>query len=486
MLKAFALLIAACFSAALASAQTAHFTPERVAKIEALIEARMADTKLPGAALVLVENGETVYVRGFGVTEQGGAPITPDTIFAIGSISKSFLASAVIQDVEAGLIDLDAPIGTYIPWFKTRTRNSGDKITVRHLLTHTSGLSTHDGNIGQVASNRAPAALEQAVRDLARLRLTSKPGTRFEYSNANYKILGHMLERQHNKLFAQIIREAVFEPTGMTQSSILRPDADDQANPHRYHFTNPRKTSFHPGAAGAPPGGVYTSASDIGRYLNAMLRLDDEPGGLWTTALIEPRVDVSSETEYGLGWMVEGPANDPFVYHSGMNPGYSAYAGFAPQRGLGYAILTNASQGQLGGDIRGLLRGVHSLVLDRDPPAPASFKTMQTVFVGLVGLGLVLLVWIAIFAARLFKGKITPKPRKGWGRLGPAILSLGLAAIAFATLSAIPHSVGAPIDAIRLFNPDIGWTLTLVGGLAALWLFTRQFVFIALHWIKFR
>ena len=485
MLKALTLLIAASLSAVFASAQTAHFTPERVAQIEAYIEARMADTKLPGAALVLVENGETVYVRGFGVTGHDDAAVTPDTIFAIGSISKSFLANAVIQDVEAGLIDLDAPIATYIPWFETRTRNSGDKITVRHLLNHTSGLSTHDGNIGQDATNRAPAALERSVRGIASLRLHSKPGTRFEYSNANYKILGHMLERLHNKTYAQIIREAVFDRAGMTRSTILRADADDQASPHRYRFTSPHQTGFHAGAESAPQGGVYTSASDMGRYLGAMLRGLDAPDGLWRPTLIEPRVEAFPEAAYGLGWMVEGPEGDPFVYHSGMNPGFSAHAGFAPQRGLGYAILTNASQGQLGGDVSGLLRGVHSLVLARDPPAAKTFKTMRTIFAALVGLGLALLIWIAIFAARLLKGKITPKPRKGWGRLGPALLSLGLAVLAFATLSAIPRSSGAPLDVIRLFNPDIGWALTLVGGLAALWLITRQFVFIALRWIKF-
>jgi CubicO group peptidase (beta-lactamase class C family) len=118
----------------------AQETPE-LAAIDAYIEAHMAKHQIPGLALSIVHNDEVVYTQGYGVTGPGGPPVTPQTPFIIGSTSKSFTALAIMQLVEADEIELDATVQTYLPWFTMADAKAAKLITIRHLLTHSSGLS---------------------------------------------------------------------------------------------------------------------------------------------------------------------------------------------------------------------------------------------------------------------------------------------------------------------------------------------------------
>ena len=138
----------------------------RFARIESFVRDEMAAQRIPGLALGIVEGDRVAYTRGFGTADESGAAVTPQTPFIIGSVSKSVTALAVMQLVEAGKIELDAPVQRYLPWFRVGNDEASAKITVRHLLNHTSGLSTKTGRSFQGNGDTTDTALERAVRKL--------------------------------------------------------------------------------------------------------------------------------------------------------------------------------------------------------------------------------------------------------------------------------------------------------------------------------
>src|SRR6266567_6127103 len=163
-----------------------------IASIDAYISAQMQANHIPGMALGLVHNDQVVHLRGFGRADQSGRVVTPQTPFLIGSLTKSFTAMAIMQLVEAGKIDLDAPVQRYLPWFRVADLTASASITVRHLLSHTSGISRYVGRV-QFASN-GNATADQRVRELAAVDLTHPPGEVFQYSNSNYVVLGLLIQ----------------------------------------------------------------------------------------------------------------------------------------------------------------------------------------------------------------------------------------------------------------------------------------------------
>jgi CubicO group peptidase (beta-lactamase class C family) len=155
--------------------------------IEAYITAQMRVARLPGLAMAVVKGDRIIHLRGYGVADPAGRPVTPQTPFIIGSLTKSFTALAIMQMVEAGKLELDAPVRHYIPWFRLSDLQASAHITPRHLLNHTSGISRYVGR--QLLAGKGGATIEQRVRELRTVALTKPVGSTFQYSNVNYLIL---------------------------------------------------------------------------------------------------------------------------------------------------------------------------------------------------------------------------------------------------------------------------------------------------------
>ena len=162
-------------------AQGAQGPNPDLAAIDAFVEAQMDRHRIPGLALAITKGDRIVHLQGYG-SAGDGRPVTPQTPFHIGSISKSFTALAVMQLVEQGEVDLDAPVRAYLPWFQVADEGASQAITVRHLLHQTSGLAEET----YMADLPADATLERAVRDLRRAEPVDPPGTSFHYFNQNY------------------------------------------------------------------------------------------------------------------------------------------------------------------------------------------------------------------------------------------------------------------------------------------------------------
>jgi CubicO group peptidase (beta-lactamase class C family) len=158
------------------NASRAHQSETDFAAIDAYVTEQMNDLGIPGMALGIVQDGQIAHLQGFGVADSSGRAVTPQTPFYIGSVTKSFTALAVMQLVEAGKVDLDAPVQTYLPWFELADKEASAKITVRNLLNQVSGFSTKDGNRFLPSQQ----GLEETVRGLNIIQLTQPVGTLFQ------------------------------------------------------------------------------------------------------------------------------------------------------------------------------------------------------------------------------------------------------------------------------------------------------------------
>lgn len=173
-----------------ALAQSPVFDAALRERIDAFVESERQDSGIPGIALAIVNSGGVAHVRGFGHNGQG-QPISADTPFPIGSLTKSFTALLVRQAIEAGQLEADAPVQRYLPWFRVADTEASSHITLRHLLNQTSGFSRADGLAPLLQGSTV--GIEDLARGLGKVSLNRPVGERFEYSNLNFVLLGAVL-----------------------------------------------------------------------------------------------------------------------------------------------------------------------------------------------------------------------------------------------------------------------------------------------------
>src|SRR6266540_4335097 len=232
------LALAVCLTAARAGAAPApspRASPD-FAAIDAYVESQMREQRIPGLALGIVQGDQIVHLKGFGVADPSGRAVTPQTPFQIASISKSFTALAVVQLVEAGKVDLDAPVQRYLPWFRVADPDASARITVRHLLTHTSGL--RDQSEEFTSRDASDGALEKAVRALRTVPSAQPGGQAFQYANINYSVLGLIVQTVAGQSYEDYVQAHVLAPLEMTDSytSPLEARRHGLATGHRYWF----------------------------------------------------------------------------------------------------------------------------------------------------------------------------------------------------------------------------------------------------------
>jgi CubicO group peptidase (beta-lactamase class C family) len=275
--------------------------------------------KLPGAAAVLVQDGAPSFVN-FG-TDANGDAISADTRFYIGSLSKAFTAAAVLQLVESGKVELDAPAQTYVPEFRTRSSNDS-KVTVRQLLNQTSGLRNETYAEWRLPQ---PGDLKAAVARLESAEMET-PGQRFSYHNPNYTVLARLVEKVSGESFDGYLRDHIFVPLGMTSTKTVdRVDELHDGAPSGHvrafghYFPMPSPAFFVNGA-----GGVLTTPRDYLIWILTQLREGEGPNGfriLTVESVRGSHTPGPNAEEYGFGWNRRGGR----VSHSGGLPNHAAY-----------------------------------------------------------------------------------------------------------------------------------------------------------------
>jgi CubicO group peptidase (beta-lactamase class C family) len=302
-------------------------------------EAVKGDT--PGLAVLVARDGEILLQAGYGLADlEKKSPITPETKFRIGSVSKQFTAAAVLKLAEQGKLSLDDSLAKYFPDFP-----AGDKVTLRQLLTHTSGLHSYTDKpefIGRVKEPIKPAELiawfQNDKPDFA-------PGEGFHYNNSAYFLLGEIVAKVSGKSFAEHLKETFFDPLEMANTGIYVNSAAPEGMAHSYSFANEK---FEPAldwdmswAGGA--GAIYSTVGDLFRWNEALFGgrvLSDASLKAATTPVeLPPNVDGMN---YGYGLMMLNVKRLPAVGHGGGLNGWSTYLVRLPEQKCTVVVLANA------------------------------------------------------------------------------------------------------------------------------------------------
>lgn len=339
--------------------------------VDAVVEEYRRATGLPGAAVVLTRGSEVVHARGYGTTP-GGRPVTERTPMAVASLSKSVTALAVLQLVEDGELGLDDPVREHLPEFAMADPRA-ERITVRHLLDQTSGMS--DTRFASYSRGRSTLTLRGSVADLRGARLAAEPGTRWEYHNPNSQVAARLVEVVGGRPFADHLEERVFSPLGMDDSTTLDTDLDLPASAHGHvSLLGLPVPADEPPAFGNGSGGVVSTAADLGAWLVAHTEGGRGPGGdrvLSEEGVRALHTPSASSGSYALGWSLgETASGAPVVEHGGDLLTATAHQALLPDSGHGVAVMANT--GASAGGAHDLAEALVQLVETGSAPPPPS------------------------------------------------------------------------------------------------------------------
>ena len=306
--------------------------------------------EIPGLAVARIESGETVLLRGLGVTDMGSMrPIKPDTLFQAASISKPVTAWGVMRLVEDGFVDLDEDVHRHLTrWRLPATEFDVRQVTLRRLLSHTAGISvpSYRGLPATPAAGLEAALSGEAGSPV--VRLIQPPGTGHMYSGGGYGMLQLLIEEVSGRSFADFMRATVFEPLGMLRSSFAEVGAtEDVAAPHDWSG-NPIDFLHYPITAAA---GLLSTAADLARFVSAGFPGPaKEPPGRGVLSpetvrlLLSPQAEATDE--WALGYATRVVANGVRIhFHTGANTGFTAAIAAASELEEGLVILTNSDRG---------------------------------------------------------------------------------------------------------------------------------------------
>lgn len=328
-------------------------------RVDACIRSEMSSRGIHGAQVAVMRRGEMVFERAYGRKHRD----RPDAVnirtqFRIGSTTKALTAFAILQQVDAGRLDLDAPITTYLDGFELAEPGQAAAITLRHLLTHASGL--HDTSAfdeTDLFGPTDPGAMGRWVAEQRGQAPYAPPGRFWNYSSANYMYAGHILERVTGQSYPDYMDEHVFGPAGMADSTLHAEEAVTRGNFAYGHYNNPfsgRLEIYSLNEANNwarhPTGYANATAGDLVRFAQLMM----ESGG----ALLSPASATAMQTRqqfrdlhqdqyYGLGTFVEYFQGQEMVHHDGGAWGWSATLKWIPAAGVAVATTSNSGGGLL-------------------------------------------------------------------------------------------------------------------------------------------
>ncbi|HUH12192.1 MAG TPA: serine hydrolase domain-containing protein [Longimicrobiales bacterium] len=314
---------------------------------------RMAHYRVPGVSIAVVDGQRLAWARGYGVADTVDArSVTPATLFQAASISKPLTAAAVLRLVERGVLDLDAPANRYLRRWKIPDAPvaSGDAVTLRHLLTHTAGLTVH-GFPGYPHGWVLPHAIAilQGLPEVntRAVRLDTIPGSIWRYSGGGYTVLQVLLEDVMGASFPQLMRDLVLDPAGMLASTYEQPLPPERAwHAARGHDREGRRVESgwhdYPEMAAA---GLWTTPSELALLvLDLQAALRGEEGRLLSPAMAAVMMS-DGPGGFGLGFKVDGHGEERTFSHGGSNNGFKAQLIAFTEDGQAAVVMTNGDNG---------------------------------------------------------------------------------------------------------------------------------------------
>ncbi len=315
-------------------------------RISRKIISEMKRLSIPGAAVGIWQNGRE-HVAGFGVTSiENPLPVTPHSLFQVGSISKTFTGTLLMQLFERGKVDLDAPVRRYIKDLKLQDEAVAKKVTPRHLLTHTGGwVGDYFNDFGN-----GDDALAKMVKDVAQLPQVMPLGEIWSYNNVGFNIASHLIEVVTGMSYEQAAQEMLIDPLGLDMTFFF---PSDILITHRFavgHYNKGRKTMvarpWAIGRAGNGVGGVVSTVKDLLAYARFHMGNGSRIIKRKTLeAMRVPQISMGRRGDMGITWFISPTSNPTRYSHGGATHGQQAIFLFIPERDFAIAILTNSDRG---------------------------------------------------------------------------------------------------------------------------------------------
>jgi CubicO group peptidase (beta-lactamase class C family) len=338
----------------------------KVRRIDALVEAYRQIGQFNGSVLV-AENGAVLLKKGYGLAQmEWGIPNTADTRFRLGSITKQFTATLVLRQVEQGRIRLDGKLSDYLPDYRSDT---GQKVTIHHLLTHTSGIPSYtDSPTFFPEVSRDPYPVDEFVKRFCSGDLEFEPGSKFHYDNSGYFLLGALLEKVSGRTYEQLLREEILDPLGMKDTGY---DRGETILPHRAagyerDLAGYRNAAYLDMSLPYAAGALYSTVEDLYRWDQA----------LYGTAVLseasKERMFTPFLEGYAYGWNVrtipegEPEAGRKEIGHGGGINGFNTLIRRVPDDHGLIVLLNNTGATALGA----IARGIRDVLAGREPAPP--------------------------------------------------------------------------------------------------------------------
>ncbi len=345
------------------STQTSADLSSRLAAIEQKVEARRKELGIPGMSLAIVKDGEIIFAKGFGYKDLAKqTPATADTQFAIGSVTKAFTAMSVLMSQEEGKLALEDNPKKYLPYFKINDAEIDKNITIRDLLSHSSGLTRTD-----FAWMSGKLTREEIIKVAGEAVPTGKLREKFQYQNVMFAAAGEIVAQVQKQSWQKYALEKILKPLGMTNSTMSVAEMQktkDFSLGYDYNAET-KETRLLPTRALeeiAPAGAINSTAKDMAQWikfilaggeLNGKRLVSEKSFAEW----IKPQQKISPDgkTSYALGWGVVETRGVKVLQHGGGIDGFNSFIAVIPEKKLGFVMLTNVSESTLGNELPAII-----------------------------------------------------------------------------------------------------------------------------------
>jgi D-alanyl-D-alanine carboxypeptidase len=356
-----------------------RLAPGTAESAKALVHATFQATQ-PGGAVIVVKDGRTIYRDAVGMASlELGVPLQADSVFRIGSVTKQFTSASVMMLVEQKKLALDDDITKFFPDYPT----GGRRITVEHLLTHTSGIRSYTSLPGWRGAWGKDFTTTELIDLFKNEPMDFEPGEKYLYNNSAYFLLGALIEKVSGVPYAEFVSKNIFEPLGMTRSRygdtgpVLPGRAQGYARDASRFVNAPYLSMTQPGAAGA----LVSTVDDLATWDTAVSAGRLITPASWQRIFTPYRLNNGRSTGYGFGWQIGTFDGHAVHEHGGGIHGFSAYVVRLPEDHVYVAVLANSSNADTGG----LARKLAALAAGKplvDPPAVSIAASALKEFAG--------------------------------------------------------------------------------------------------------
>lgn len=323
----------------------------KLTQIERTVEKKRKELGVPGASMLIMIDGKVVYMKGLGYRDlEKKLPVTPNTLFGIGSSTKAFTALEMGMAVDDGLLKWSDHPRKYLPYFKLWDKDANDKFTITDMLCHRSGLNRTD-----ILWIEDRLSREEAIRALQYVKPTLPFRAGFQYQNIMFAGAGEIVGKVYNSSWEQVTRDRIFKPLEMTSSNVSIAELEKVADRAKGYSLSDGEAVFTPYrsvVSCGPAGSINSNAVDMakwlqyvmsGTYSNGKRLVSEETYKEW----FAPKTMVAPGNMYALGWFVRQWQDKKLIEHAGNIDGFNAQVGFLPDEKIGFVMLTNVGASEL-------------------------------------------------------------------------------------------------------------------------------------------